>query len=150
MAGINVITDALERTLKQFPEARRAAVERATAAIENRVRDEIGARINDSQGRIASYQRIRIGSGGGYGVVEANKGTATGSLAKGALTNYLERGHRIRSPKSSGSKGYKPRIKMAHVPGRWFYAAAEAEAERIALDQAKKVCAELAHMLEGG
>lgn len=150
MAGINVITDALERTLKKFPEARRAAVEQATTAIKGRVRGEIGARINDSHGRIASYQRERIGSGGGYGVVESDKGAASDSLAKGALTNYLETGHKIRQPKSPGAKGYHPRIKKAHVPGRWFYRAAEQDAERIALEKANEVCAELAHMLEGG
>ena len=148
MAGIEVITEALERTLRKFPEARRTAIAQATAAIESRVRGEIGARVNDSHGRIASYQGKRLGSGGGYGVVEADKGAATGSLAKGALTNYLETGHRIRRPKSPGAKGYRPRIKTAHVPGRWFYRAAEQDAERIALLYFRTATSKLCHRSE--
>lgn len=150
MTGINVITAAFEKTLKRFPEARRSIVDRAASAIDARVRDEVGARINDRHGRIASYQRKRIGSGGGYGVVEADTGTVSGSLTKGALTNYLERGHRIRRPKSSGARGYRPRINLAYVSGRWFYKQVEPEAERIAVQAANEICAELAHMLEGG
>lgn len=148
MQSVNVITEAFEKALKNFPGLRKEAIARATTLAKAKVRTEISGRVNDSHGKIAGWQTTREGSGGGYGVVEAQKG-ATGNDSPGAITNYLEHGHKIRSPKSSGAKGYRPRIHVASVSGRWFYHAAEADVNRIAVDAANEVCSALAKTLGG-
>ena len=39
--------------------------------------------------------------------------------AVGYVTNAFEVGHKIRKPQ--GGKGYRSRVKVAAVPGRWAY-----------------------------
>ena len=148
MQSVNVITEAFERALKKFPELRKAAIDRATTLAKARVRSEVSSRVNDSHGKIAGWQTTREGSGGGYGVVEAQKG-ATGKDSPGAITNYLESGHKIRSPKTSGAKSYRPRINVAAVSGRWFYRSAEADINRIAVQAADEVCSGIVKEIEG-
>ena len=148
MQQINVISEAFEMALRQLPELRGAAMSKATSMMRERVRAEISGRLNDSHGKIAGWQTTRIGSGKGYGVVEADN-EKSGRNSPGAITNYLESGHKIRTPRERGAKGYRPRIRVASVSGRWFYRAASADAERILLNCANEVCASLAHTLGG-
>ena len=49
----------------------------------------------------------------------ANLDLAGKRYAVGYITNAFEGGHKIRKPQ--GGKGYRPRIKVAAVPGRWSY-----------------------------
>lgn len=157
MQSVNVITEAFERALKRFPKLRQEAIKKATALAEAKVKTAISGRINDSKGEIAGWQTSREGSGGGYGVVKAQKGTVlrsrksgkTVEVRPGAITNYLESGHKIRSPKTSGAKGYRPRINVAAVSGRWFYRSAEADINRIAVQAADEVCSGIVKEIEG-
>lgn len=77
---------------------------------------------------------------------ERKNGGGTGEGSVGAITNYLESGHKIRPP--GGGKDYRPRINVPYVKGYFFYEAAGVEAERIALEEAERFADELADMLE--
>lgn len=98
--------------------------------------------LNDASGHIKSYQQAVVGSRGGYAALRPIKGS-NGKVAFGALTQFLEGGHKIRQP-GTAAKRYRPRINTLYVSGFHFYGAlrseiegriialAEAEAERIA------------------
>lgn len=160
MQSITIFDKNFERTLKEFPEKRAAAVKMAGEIALSRVANNIAVRINSSSGKVAKWQHIRLGSKGGFSVVEAVGGEdakavapflpSSGNGSPGAITNAIECGHKIRKPKESGRKGYRARIKRSSVDGRWFYRATEADVSRIAMEAAEKVCGELAKTLAGG
>ena len=72
----------------------------------------------------------------------------SGRDSPGAITRYLEVGHRIRKPKKAGAKGYRPRIRVAAVAGRFFYKSADAQKEGIINAELKKLEKELAENLD--
>lgn len=109
----------LGRSGPAFPREKRAALEAMGTELLQQVRGEIGG-----TGKVAGWQAHHIGSGSGYVAVRAKANTyqATKSgkrYAVGYITNAFEGGHKIR--KHQGGKGYRPRIKVAAVPGRWAY-----------------------------
>lgn len=109
------------------------------------VRANIAARINDSNGHVQVWQGSHIGDKLGYTAVRANKTELTGNNSRGAITNYLEHGHETRKPRAS--RRYKPRIRVARVPGRFFYRQSKQDfapvAERIAKEFAERVVKEM-------
>lgn len=148
MQEIRILEENFEKALKKSPELRKKAMELATKRAQQTVRTSIGGKLNDSHGKIAGWQDIRLGSKGGYGVVQATN-TSSGPNSPGAITNYLEHGHPIREPKSPGAKGYRPRIHVAAVNGRWFYRSVAADVNRITMDAANEVCKGIADIIEG-
>ena len=113
-----------------------------------RLDTEIASRVRDTHGKIRGWQEIRIGSKAGYGVIAPVR-DSSGRDSPGAITRYLEVGHRIRNPKKAGAKGYRPRIRVAAVAGRFFYKSADAQKEGIINAELKKLEKELAENLEG-
>ncbi|MCH5279541.1 MAG: hypothetical protein J1E60_07095 [Christensenellaceae bacterium] len=148
MQEIKILEENFEKALRKSPELRRKAMELATKRAHQTVHTSIGGKLNDSHGKIAGWQVIRLGSKGGYGVVKATN-TSSGANSPGAITNYLEHGHKIREPKKRGAKGYRPRIHTASVNGRWFYRVVAADVNRITLDAANEVCKGIADIIEG-
>lgn len=148
MPELTVIDESIENALKKFPQLRQRAVESMAKRMKQELDTEISTRINDSHGKICGWQTIRVGSKGGYSVIEPIKG-GNGKNSPGAITGYLERGHRIRPPKNNGSKGYRPRIRTSYVNGRWFYNSVEKRRDSILLEEANKISEELAATLEG-
>ncbi len=146
---INDIDKLLENMLKASPEIRRKAIERAASNLHADVRSEIRSRINDSHGKVQRWQRIRKGSKGGYAVIEPEN-SSTGDNSPGAITNYLEHGHRIRPPKRAGAKGYRPRIRESYVDGRYFYDDVGSTAEHEAIRVGKEICEKMAKVIEKG
>lgn len=142
--------DSLDRSFKELlgkaPEKRKELHERIADRLKETIDAKIVERLDDSNGKVQGYQEKAVGSGGGYAAVRPVKGRA-GANSPGAITNYLEGGHRIRPP--TGGKDYRPRINVPYVEGRFFYASASAEAERVALEEAEQFADELADMLEG-
>ena len=143
-AGWNDFWDAWDHVIKRMPEAKHTALFEAGKAILREVQQQIVRQgVNDSFGRVQSWQEMRLGSGKGYVAVSAdgevarvsNNGVQT--TAK-TITNALERGHAVRLP-SGRDKRYKPRIRGngRYVSGRMFYSWARMNSEQIAIHAAE-------------
>ena len=118
-AGLDRLLESWDKLLREFPQMKKAALEKMGSELLRRVRGEIGG-----TGKVAGWQVPHMGSGGGYVAVRAKANTyqATKSgkrYAVGYITNAFEGGHKIR--KHQGGKGYRSRVKVAAVPGRWAY-----------------------------
>lgn len=109
----------LEEIINKIPEFKRQIHTEAAAMLKRRIDSAINTSLSDSSGHIKNWQEEDTGSGGGYAVIRPKKG-AVGADSPGAITNYLEGGHKIR-PGGQG-KDYRPRIKVPYVSGRHFYA----------------------------
>lgn len=142
---LGALLQRMQKATEAFPAEQRALHEKLAEWLQREVRDSIHGTINDARGRISGYQGKYVGSRGGYAAVRPISG-GRGTDSPGAITNYLENGHRIRRPRGL-SRRYKPRIRRAYVDGRHFYrlskqsAARELEraAERLAQDTARKL-----------
>lgn len=144
--GLRGLERSFDKLLEEIPERRRELHERVGRAVQRELQRQIAASgINDSSGRVRRWQVVHIGSGGGYAAVRPEKGK-TGADSPGAITNYLEGGHRIASPR--GGKNYRPRLRVSYVSGYHFYAAAAMRAESIAIGEAEAWADEIARELE--
>ena len=139
--------DAIQR----IPDLKREALEAMGKAVQQEVREQISRRgVHDSQGRVAKWQEMRIGSKGGYVAVspspdEAVQVTRSGETTTSKdVTRYLERGHGIPTP-SGRNRRYQPRITShrTYVPGRMFYSWAKMDAQKIALEEAGRAMDQL-------
>ena len=141
-----------DRLLEVVPEARREAVEAAGEAVKRSLDVQIqSADLSsiESKGRVSSWQRLRLGSGGGWAAISAMKGTVYSwdkranfggrtrqhtwrgrAVTAQQVTAWLERGHGVRP------SGY--------VSGRRFYASTKDDALKIALQAADKVLCRIA------
>jgi len=143
--GFRELDADFQRILDEAPGSRRELHESIAAMLEQEISMAISnSGLNDSNSRVRRYQIKHVGSGGGYAAIRpagSSDGAETGSNGPGAITNYLESGHKIRAPK--GGKGYRPRIRVPHVNGYHFYntagVAAEAKAIRMAEDFANNL-----------
>lgn len=152
MPGVNVrglaeLDAKLDRLLKEFPEERRKLHEEIAQSIKKEVDTQISNTLNDSRGKVRSWQVSYVGSGGGYAAVRP-KGGQIGGNSPGAITNYLEHGHKIRGP-SGKSDRYRSRIKRIYVDGRHFYQRARRQVEVEAIKRAEALAERLAKRIEG-
>lgn len=151
LKGIERLDNDFEYLLREIPEARREMHDRIGKAVLGEVRDQISkSEINDSNDRVKNVQEHYVGSYGGYAAVRAIRGSGPSGHndSPGAITNYLENGHRIREPLGK-SKSYRPRIRKTYVDGYHFYQRARNNAESIAIAAAEKYAEEVADRLEG-
>lgn len=158
MTGIDVRDlEALDKTLanllEELPEARRELHESLGALMKETVDQSIASSgLNVESGRIQSWQQSHVGSGGGYAAVRAigsREGGESGPNGPGAITNYLEGGHKIPLRRTSGN-GYQPKDTKAYVDGYHFYKSARGNLEAKALQLADDFVDMLAQRLEGG
>lgn len=146
--GLNKLDKDLNAILRELPEMRRELHERIAEVIKAEVDTQIvQSGLNDRHGQIRQWQESRVGSGGGYAAVRAVAGL-TGPNSPGAITNYLENGHRIRRPSGRNPK-YRPRIRKPYVDGYHFYRAARNTVESKAIAEAEKFVKEVTEKLEG-
>jgi len=122
---------------KDIPGLRREMHTRAAKAIQLRVRGEIRASINDRHGKIQNWQEHYVGSGGGYAAVRPVAGGERGKNP-GAITNYLESGHRVRLPSGKAKRWRKSRAKQYTVRGYHFYRRIRTQAQAIAIEAADR------------
>ena len=139
---------AFDKILREFPERRRELHERVGRAVQRELQQQIASSgVNDSSGKVRRWQAVHVGSGGGYAAVRPEKGK-TGADSPGAITNYLEGGHRSASPR--GGKNYRPRLRVSYVSGYHFYVNTSMRAESIAIGEAEAWADEIARELEAG
>ena len=141
----------LSDLLGELPEMRRELHEKRAELAKKEGDAAISSSgLNDSGSDIQRWQVKHVGSGGGYAAVRAaseKEGGGTGPNSAGAITNYLENGHNIRSP--SGRTGYRPRIRVAYVNGYHFYQTARSSLEAKAIRLAEQFVEKFAKKLEG-
>jgi len=147
--GMEELDKRFADLLESSQAARRDLHARIAQAVEREVQVQIDASgINDRGGRVKSWQESRVGSGGGYAAVSAVKGQ-TGPNSPGAITNYLENGHKIRGPSGHAKRKRAGRAKKPYVDGFHFYQAARAKVQEIALAETQKLADDMARELEG-
>lgn len=151
---LDLVFDRILSAEKRLPEVRAAFLERAGTELENVVRGNVSSRISDNRGKVAGWQERHIGSRYGYAAVRARRSTlaeqdeANRGSTPGAITNYLENGHKIRPPGGS-AKRYRPKIKVARVSGRYFYRASRASLDALAASGAQELAKSIAKELIG-
>lgn len=104
-----------------------------------------GSGIQTRTGKVLSWQQKHVKKG--YAAVRPQD-RPTGKDGPGAITNYLESGHRIRRPSGKGKRPYRPRINKARVPGFRFYKTAAVQAEKLAEDLGQRMAEQIAARLE--
>lgn len=130
-------------TVEQLPGLKEAMLEKLGGRVQREVREAVDrSGLNDARGRVKLWQNPHVGSGLGYVAVRADSVEVAAGyrdrqrLNAGALTNFLTSGHKVRGP-SGRAKRYQPRARMTRVKGYDFYAKAQAEAEKIAVQEAE-------------
>lgn len=135
----------IDKLLKDFPQMRRNLHEQFADVIKSHVDSEIGNSLKDGNGKIRRWQGKYVGSGGGYAAVRTVD-TSIGKNSPGAITNYLENGHKIRRP-TGKNRYYKPRRKKIYVDGFHFYAKSSKTIENDIMSIAEKFADELVNKL---
>lgn len=142
--------DELEKDIadliKSFPDMQRELHEEFANTIKKKVDSEIVASLKNGASKIKRLQGKYVGSYGGYAAVRAVD-TSTGSESPGAITNYLENGHKIRKP-TGRNKRYKPRINKIYVDGYHFYSKASNNLEADIIKISEKFANKIRNKLE--
>lgn len=142
--------DELEKDIadliKSFPDMQRELHEEFANTIKKKVDSEIVASLKNGASKIKRWQGKYVGSYGGYAAVRAVD-TSTGSESPGAITNYLENGHKIRKP-TGRNKRYKPRINKIYVDGYHFYSKASNNLEADIIKISEKFSNKIRNKLE--
>lgn len=144
--------DKLVKTLsdaqKALPAIRREVLEECAEKLQELVRKNIdNSGITDSRGRVKQWQVKYFGTRGGYVAVRAEDSEA-GPTSPGAITNYLESGHKNRRP-TGRSKRYQPKINTDRTPGHFFYQHSKNEVGKIVQEAAERLAETVAERLEG-
>lgn len=148
LSGLDGLTKDLDTLLEKMPEKNRDLHEELAQLAKAEVDAQISASgVNDSSGKIKSWQEPHVGSRGGYAAVRASD-AGTGDNSPGAITNYLGSGHKIRRP-GGRSKRYWPAIKKPYVNGRHFYQKAQTSVESKAITVTNRFTEDLAKELGG-
>jgi hypothetical protein len=120
--GLDELEKDIADLIKSFPDMQRELHEGFADAIKKKVDSEIVVSLKNGASKIKRWQGRYVGSYGGYAAVRAVD-TSTGAESPGAITNYLENGHKIRKP-TGRNKRYKPRINKIYIDGYHFYSKA--------------------------
>ena len=148
ISGLDKIDKALSDALKKAPEMRRKLHEELARNMHNAVVSNIGMTTEQHTGDLQRWQKAYVGSGGGYAAVRPEN-TSTGANSPGAVTNYVNSGHKIRRA-ANGMRGRrKRRIRVAYVDGRYFYQSAARDMESALASLAEKFVRDIASIIEG-
>lgn len=172
--GLAELDYDLWKIFRELPEARRELHDRLADMLKKEVDEAIDSSgLNDSRGKIKNWQEPRVGSKGAYAAIRPLKGRGlVGNNSPGAITNYLENGHKTRESladreerlemqrkrrleKQGRHKGRflkKNTIvldKRRWVPGYIFYGTASNSAEAKAISIAEEFVDEFIKKLEG-
>lgn len=173
--GFHELDQALNTILKEISGARQELHERLSKMLKSEVDTAIDqSGLNDSHNKIKNWQEERVGSKGGYAAIRPLKGPGlVGRNSPGAITNYLEHGHKVRPSKKqvqelqgmreSRRKEVQGRTKGGRfakkstivldtrkwVPGYFFYAGARNRVESKAIAEAERFVEEFTRKLGG-
>ena len=159
-SGLDELDRRFAAVLKERPELRKQMHTEVAQELKYEVFDQIDrVGIKQSRGRARSekdprppgsvrdWQYDDVGSGGGYAavrVIDAKRGGGTGPNSAGAITNYLENGHKVRPPSGNAKRHRKSRARQQYVRGFYFYTATRDRAQQVALDAANRYAERIA------
>ena len=151
-SSIDHLLESWDRLLKDYPNMKRDLLINLGNQLLEDVRQVIGG-----TGKVQGWQERYVGSRNGYAAVRPKsktfQSTRSGTrYAVGHITNAIENGHPHRRPRPTGRKGYKyrPRIRVAAVPGRHFYARVRGQLGNFGRADLERLAQEIARRLEGG
>jgi|GEM_PF-499392 len=173
--GFHELDQALNTILKEISGVRQELHDRLSKMLKEEVDRSIDqSGLNDSHNKIKNWQEERVGSKGGYAAIRPKKGPGlVGPNSPGAITNYLEHGHKgrpsrkqaqeLQGMKEARRREVQRRTKGGRfarkttvvldtrkwVPGYFFYADARKQVESKAIEIAEKFVDEFAKKLEG-
>lgn len=152
----------LKEILLRAPEQQRALHERLGTALLDEVRHRapisvkghsLGHGEYHERGTLRRWQTKYIGTRGGYAAIRAAE-TPKGVNGAGAITNYVENGHRVGRAGYGGSARTRRRRRqygmippLSFVNGRGFYHKAHATAARLLTQAAERWADEIAREL---
>lgn len=142
---INNLGEMFSKNANKFKRDLRRLHEEMAPQLKKIVDENIDQTINDNSGRIKGYQASVVGSRGGYAAIKPIKG-GKGNNRVGAITNYLEYGHKLRKPREQ-TRRYKRRVNVIFVSGRYFYKKSEPVAIDIYNKKIKALCDKIADEL---
>lgn len=155
------LSERLQQIVRDAPDQQRALHERLGTALLDDVRHRapistkghsLGHGEYHERGTLRRWQTRYIGSKGGYAAIRAAE-TPKGVNGAGAITNYVENGHRVGSRHQGVSARTRRRWKQYDVPiqsfvsGRGFYHAAQETADRRLTQAAEQWADEIAREL---
>lgn len=152
LSGFDQLEKSWDTLLKQFPQERKAVLEKLGQQILEKVQREIGG-----TGKVAGWQAPHVGSGGGYVAVRAKANTYQTTknghkYAVGYITNAIEGGHKTAGsrpgPKSERYR-YRGRNMVPAVPGRWFYDAVRQDLDGVTQEEINELLQLIVDGLEG-
>lgn len=151
LTELDKLMQRLNAILEDFPGERRRMMERLGPVLLQEVRSALGP-----SDKVAGWQEQYVGSGGGYVAIRPKADTYQVTkggrrYAAGYVTNAIEGGHRVPPKRGSAREGYRyrPRGKVAAVPGKWFYDAVRQRLPAVAEREAQALLAELEARLGG-
>lgn len=147
--GLDELSASFNKLLDSREGLRRKYHERIADIAKEAVDRNISVTINDKNSKIRNWQERVVGSSGGYAAVRPVKGPG-GKSSPGAITGYLERGHRTRRPSGNAKRKRLRRVKVTYVDGRHFYDAAQREVAAKAIEVANQYAEEIVNILNGG
>lgn len=130
--GFDELDEYFEDIVQNFPQKKAAFMAEAGEILRQSVTGNIASAVNDSSGHVQGWQKLYFGTGGGYAAVRAigtADGGESGKNGPGAITNYLEGGHKPRPASGKAKRIRRGRAKLAYVDGRHFYDSAKNTAE---------------------
>lgn len=139
---------AINQNIKMgFLGAKLRVIPKLAKKLEDIVRLNVDASgISDPSGKIKRWQVVRIGTKYGYAAVSAVR-KPDGPNGAGAITNYLNNGHKVRFP-SGKSDRYKPRVHCAKAKSFRFYADAAEDVNRLSDEYALQLEKDIAAAIE--
>lgn len=152
---------ALESAPEAFKRKRSAILAKVKPQLRQIVNSSItGSGLRDDHGKIRGWQRQHEGAGGGYAAYrpisarDVGGGAAAakrlvGANSPGAITNYLESGHKLRFP-SGKSERYRPEVHMARAKAYRFYAGTAPDIDRIEAEMRQEMEQFCKQLLEEG
>ena len=148
MQGIDLhefdnLTRSIDKLIASGKEEKRKVLDRCGEIALSELQKNIGLRVNDKNRKIRSFQELRKGSKGGYVAISPIKGE-TGADSPGAITNYLEGGHRTRE-----AKLYRKRKtpKKLYVKGYFFYEDTRADLEDKVVNEFENLADKLSEVI---
>ena len=152
LEGLDRIRKSWDVLLERFPAEKRRVLSQVGQELLRQVRVQIGG-----TGKVAGWQDIHMGSGGGYVAVRPRAKTYQTTkggkrYAVGYITNAIEGGHRTGGrqpgPKAAGYR-YRPRLHVSAVPGRWFYDRVRAQVGSLTQEELDTLLGTIIDGLEG-
>lgn len=134
--GFDELTKKFDNIISGASQKRREIHDKIGEQLKKEVDSQIDSRINDSHGKIRSWQKQYVGSRGGYTAVRPRPGKDSHGYAYGYITNALENGHRVRISKNPK---YRSKSKRFKVQGYKFYEASKSAAKRLGLEGAEEL-----------